>query len=75
MSSLFSSFTLYEPYLLIMYDLQQSFQLIKHTSSSCLEKNIQTIKTKNPKIIYVENFGTYNKIQVAIIKSRFSYMA
>jgi hypothetical protein len=40
MSSLFSSFTLYKPYLLIMYDLRQSFQLIKHTSNNCLEKDI-----------------------------------
>ncbi len=35
-SSLFSSFALYKPYLLIMYDLWKSLQLIKHTSNSCL---------------------------------------
>jgi hypothetical protein len=40
MSSLFSSFTLYKPYLLIIYDFRQSLQLIKHTSNSFLEKDI-----------------------------------
>jgi hypothetical protein len=49
MSSLFSSFTLYEPYLSIMYDPQQSFQLFRHASYSYLKKDIQTIQTKKPK--------------------------
>jgi len=74
MSSLFSSFTLYKPYLLIMYDFQQSLQFIKHTSNSCLEKDIQIIKTKTCRIDLCWNFGTYSKIQTSI-NSRFSYMA
>jgi hypothetical protein len=32
MNALFSPFTLYKPYLLHMYDLRQSLQLIKETS-------------------------------------------
>jgi hypothetical protein len=47
MSTLFSPFTLYKPYILIMYDLQESIQLNKHTTNSCLEINIQTLKEKN----------------------------
>jgi len=46
MSSLFSSFTLYESYLVIMYDLRQSLQLIKHTSNHCLEKTYKSLKQK-----------------------------
>jgi hypothetical protein len=53
-SSLFSLFTLYKPYLLIMYDIQQFFQLIKHTYNMILENNIKFIRRKNPKIIDVK---------------------
>ncbi len=42
MSALFSPFTLYKPYSLYMYDLQQSLQLIKETSRTRLDKNIKT---------------------------------
>ncbi len=42
MSSLFS------PYLLIMYDLQQSIQLIKQTSHTCLKKDIKIMKKDYP---------------------------
>jgi hypothetical protein len=56
-SSLFSSFTLYKPYLLIMYDIQQLFQLIKHTYNMFLEKDIKSTRRKNPKIIDVKILG------------------
>jgi hypothetical protein len=57
MGSSFSSFTLYKPYLLIMYDLWQSLQLIHHISYSCLEKNIQIIKTIISKMTDAEILG------------------
>jgi hypothetical protein len=48
-NALFSPFILYKPYLLYMYDLQQSLQLIKETSRTCLDKDIKNCKTQNPK--------------------------
>ncbi len=48
MSSLFSPFTLYPPFLLIMYDLQQSIQLIKQTSHTCLKRDIKITKINYP---------------------------
>ncbi len=50
MSALFSPFTLYKPYLLYMYDLPQSLQLIKETSRICLDKDIKNYRTQNPKM-------------------------
>jgi ATP-dependent DNA helicase PIF1 len=50
MSSLFSPFTLYKPYLLIMYDLWQSIQLIKQTSNICLEKDVKKWKKYYPQV-------------------------
>ncbi len=40
MNMLFSSFTIYKPYLLFMYDLCQSIQILQHTSKTCLEKDV-----------------------------------
>jgi hypothetical protein len=45
---LFSLFTLYKPYLLFMYDICQSIQLLQHTSKTCLENNVEKIKLENP---------------------------
>jgi hypothetical protein len=42
MTALFSSFTLYKPYLFLMYDLRQPLQFIKETSKTCLEKDMKT---------------------------------
>jgi hypothetical protein len=50
MSALFSPFTLYKPYLLYMYALPQSLQLIKETSQTCLDKDIKKSKTQNSKM-------------------------
>jgi len=50
MNALFSPFTLYKPYLLYMYDLWQSLQLIKETSRTFLDKDINNCKTQNPKM-------------------------
>jgi len=50
MNALFSPFTLYKPYLLYMYALPQSLQLIKKTSRTCLDKNIKKCKTQNSKM-------------------------
>ncbi len=50
MNALFSPFTLYKPYLLYIYDLWQSLQLIKETSRTCLDKDIKKCKTQYPKM-------------------------
>jgi hypothetical protein len=48
MTMLFSPFTLYKLYLLFMYDIHQSIQLLQHTSKTCIEKNVEKIKLENP---------------------------
>jgi hypothetical protein len=50
MTALFSPFTLYKPYLLLMYHLHQPLQFIKETSKTCLEKDMKTCKIRNPKM-------------------------
>jgi hypothetical protein len=40
MNMLFSFFTIYKPYLLFMYDLCQSIQILQHISKTCLEKDV-----------------------------------
>ncbi len=50
MTTLFSHFTLYKPYLLLMYDLHQPFQFIKETSKTCLQKDMKASKIWNPKM-------------------------
>jgi hypothetical protein len=47
MTILFSPFTLYKPYLLFMYDICQSIQLLQHTSKTCLEKDVEKINLEN----------------------------
>ena len=44
METLFFPFILYKPYLLHMYNVCQSLQLLKETSKICLEKEIKQIK-------------------------------
>jgi len=39
-----------------MYDLQQSIQLIKKTSNTCLEKDLKNIKHKFPHMIDAQIF-------------------
>jgi hypothetical protein len=56
MSTLFSPLQLYKPYLLIIYDLQQSIQLIKETSNTCLEIEFKNIKQKFPHMIDAQFF-------------------
>jgi hypothetical protein len=48
MSTLFSPFTLYKPYLLYMYDIRQSVQLLKEVSQTCLDKEIKQTKQAHP---------------------------
>ena len=48
MTCLFSPFTLYKPYLLLMYDVRQALMLINATKHMCLEKDYQAFKVKNP---------------------------
>jgi hypothetical protein len=65
MGSLFSPFTLYKPYLLIMYDIQQLISFIKQTSNICLEK-----KWKNKKIIKNDPQMNDSQILQHIIKHK-----
>jgi serine/threonine-protein kinase RIO1 len=51
---LFSPFVLYEPYLLFMYDLRQSIQILQHSSKTCLEKDVKNIKLQNPTMSEVD---------------------
>jgi hypothetical protein len=44
MSTLFSIFTLYPPYLLLMYQVQQVIQLLNATKHLCLERDVQKLK-------------------------------
>jgi hypothetical protein len=48
MSTLFSPFTLYKPYLLYMYDIRQSVQFLKEVSQQCLVERYQTNPTCTP---------------------------
>jgi hypothetical protein len=48
LSRLFSIFTLYKPYLLLMYHLRQSVVLKRLCSENVLEKNIKAYKMKHP---------------------------
>ena len=50
MSTLFSPFTLYKPYLLYMYDIRQSVQFLKKNSHTCLDREIKQTKQTHPNI-------------------------
>ena len=44
MSTLFSPFILYKPYLLYIYDIRQSVQLLKEILQACLDKETKQTK-------------------------------
>jgi hypothetical protein len=44
---LFSPFTSHKPYLLFMYAICQSIQLLQHTSKTCLKKDVEKINLEN----------------------------
>jgi len=48
MSTLFFVFTLYPPYLLLMYQMQQAIQLLNVTKHLCLERDVQKLKCQHP---------------------------
>jgi len=48
MSTLFFVFTLYPPYLLLMYQVRQEIQLLNATKHLCLEKDVQILKCQHP---------------------------
>ena len=50
MTCLFSPFTLYKSYLLLMYDVRQALMLTNATRHMCLEKDYQAFQVKNPTI-------------------------
>jgi hypothetical protein len=56
MSTLFSPFTMYKPYLLIMYDLRQSILLINDKMNTCLKKDLKNIKQKFPHMTNTQIF-------------------
>ena len=45
---MFSPFTLYKPYLFLMYDIGQSLMQINAMKQMCLEKDYQAIQARNP---------------------------
>jgi hypothetical protein len=54
MSMLFSIFTLYPPYLLLMYQLQQAIQLLNATKHLCLERDVQKLKRQHPQWLEID---------------------
>ena len=48
MEKMFTPFTLYKPYLLYMYDVRQSLQILKEISKTCLDKDIKQVKQQYP---------------------------
>jgi hypothetical protein len=48
MSTLFSIFTLYPPYLLLMYQVRQVIQLLNATKHLCLERDVKKLKRQHP---------------------------
>ena len=63
MTCLFSPFTLYKPYLLLMYDVRQALMLTNATRHMCLEKDYQAFQVKNPTMSIEQIIG-----QIAIYK-------
>ena len=56
MSTLFSPFILYKPYLLYIYDIRQSVQLLKEILQACLDKETKQTKQtdlnmNNPEVL------------------------
>jgi hypothetical protein len=49
MSTMFSPWTLYKPYLLIMYDLRQAVVTVNSISEKALESDMAYYKKKHPK--------------------------
>jgi hypothetical protein len=47
----FITFILFKPYLLIMYDVCQTIQLINCTSQTCFKKDISLVKLINPSML------------------------
>jgi hypothetical protein len=43
----FFVFTLYPPYLLLMYQVQQTIQLLNATKHLCLERDVQRLKCQH----------------------------
>jgi hypothetical protein len=48
MSYFFLLFTLYKPFLLLMYDIRQFIMILKSISEFCLQKDIVVQKKKTP---------------------------
>jgi hypothetical protein len=48
MSTLFSIFTLYPPYLFLVYQMQQAIQLLNGIKHLCLERDVQRLKHQHP---------------------------
>jgi len=48
MSTLFFVFTLYPPYLLLMYQMRQAIQLLNVTKHLYLERDVQRLKCQHP---------------------------
>ncbi len=54
MSTLFYVFTLYPPYLLLMYQVRQAIQLLNATKHLCLERDVQRLKCQHPQWLEID---------------------
>jgi len=64
MSTLFFIFTLYPPYLLLMYQVQQAIQLLKATKHLCLERDVQRLKHQHPQWSKIDVFKNIMKFKL-----------
>ncbi len=51
MFTLFFVFTLYLPYLLLMFQVRQAIQLLNVTKHLCLKRDVQRLKRQHPQMV------------------------
>ncbi len=65
MSTLFSIFTSYPPYLLLMYQVRQALQLLNVTKHLCLEKDVQRSKCQHHQWSEIDILNNIMKFKLA----------
>ncbi len=64
MSTLLSIFTLYPPYLLLMYQVRQSIQLLNFTKHLSLKRDVQISKCQHPQWLEVDVLKNIMKLNL-----------
>ncbi len=64
MFTLFFVFTLYAPYLLLMYQVQQAIQLLNATKHLCLERDVQRLKCQRLQWSKIDVFKNIMKFKL-----------